>query len=125
MGCRAGDMQRCEEGCSGVLQELQDCGCSGLQALVHTQRAACRLLRSDLQGALDDCCAALAAEPGSPDALHLKYQASHPSHASCGSFSIHAATPAASAFNVHAVQITVAALQCGEAQNGLLMMPVR
>ena len=68
-------MQRCEEGCSGVLGKLQGCGCSGLQALVHTQRAACRLLRSDLEGALDDCCAALAAEPGSPDALHLKYQA--------------------------------------------------
>ncbi|CAL5227366.1 g10316 [Coccomyxa viridis] len=73
-----GDMQRCEEGCSEVLQKLQGCGCSGLQALILTQRAACRLLQSDLEGALDDCCAALAAEPGSGDALHLKYQAGHP-----------------------------------------------
>ena len=58
-----------------MLQNLQDCGCSGLQALILTQRAACRLQRSDLVGALEDCCAALAAEPGSADTLHLKYQA--------------------------------------------------
>ena len=32
----------------------------------------------DADGALSDCCAALAAEPGSPDALHLKYQAGLP-----------------------------------------------
>ncbi len=62
-----------------MLRKLQGCGCSGLQALILTQRAACRLLRSDLEGALDDCCAALTAEPGSADALHLRYQASPPS----------------------------------------------
>ena len=76
----AGDMQRCEEGCSRVLQKLQGCGCSGLQALILTQRAACRLLRSSLEGAWDDCRAALAAEPGSADALHLMYQARLPSY---------------------------------------------
>ena len=58
-----------------MLEKLQGCGCSGLQALVLTQRAASRLRKRDLQGALDDCCAALATEPGSPDALHLRYQA--------------------------------------------------
>lgn len=68
-------MQRCEEGCSSELQKLQECGCSGLQALILTQRAACRLQQGNLVGALEDCCAALAAEPGSADTLHLKYQA--------------------------------------------------
>jgi len=58
-----------------VLHKLQIGCCSGLQALILTQRAACRLLRMDAEGALNDCCAALVAEPGSPDALHLKYQA--------------------------------------------------
>ena len=57
-----------------MLQGIRGCCCSGLRALILTQRASCQLQQGSLEGALGDCCAALAAEPGSPDALHLKYQ---------------------------------------------------
>ena len=74
----AGDLHACEVGCSRVLEDIREYGCSGLRALVLTQRAACRLLHCDADCALADCCAALLAEPGSPDAHHLKFQARHP-----------------------------------------------
>ena len=69
-----GDLQACKERCSRALQGIRGCCCSGLRALILTQRASCQLQQGSLQKALEDCCAALAAEPGSPDALHLKYQ---------------------------------------------------
>ena len=69
-----GDLRACEEGCSRALQGIRGCGCSGLRSLILTQRASCQLQQGGLQGALGDCCAALAAEPGSPDALHLRYR---------------------------------------------------
>ncbi|CAK0755944.1 hypothetical protein CVIRNUC_002413 [Coccomyxa viridis] len=76
----SGDLQACEERCSRALQGIRGCCCSGLRALILTQRASCQLQQGSLQKALEDCCAALAAEPGSPDALHLKYQVYMESH---------------------------------------------